>query len=149
MKQNYFVYNNKAYYSGTIVVMSGFDCVMQTNKQTEMTFCYYLSEYNTYVCKTNNAYFNYKSNNFYAKLLSVTNKTDVEYVNFCLLQEKLKNKPMTFVDELNIDGMFIAWIWYVLIMGAAVIFKDMLSIWICASIIFFSYRAKKLKGGVK
>ncbi len=55
------------------------------------------------------------------------------------------NKKRTFKDELSIDGLLLAWIWYVLIMGVAVIFNDRIGIWALASIIFFDYRNKKLK----
>ena len=56
-----------------------------------------------------------------------------------------KPRKATFKDELNIDGLFIAWIWYILIMLILVIFNDRIFGWIGASIIFFNYRDKKLK----
>lgn len=55
------------------------------------------------------------------------------------------NKKLAFKDELNIDGLLLAWIWYVFIMVVAVIFVDRIGIWALASIIFFNYRNKKLK----
>ena len=54
-------------------------------------------------------------------------------------------RSSTFKDELNIDGLFISWMWYIFIMVVAVIFKDCIGIWILASIVFFNYRNKKLK----
>ena len=54
-------------------------------------------------------------------------------------------KKATFKDELNIDGMFIAWLWYVFIMLIATIFKDNIIIWTLTSLIFFHYRKTKLK----
>mgnify|MGYP003292042507 CR=1 FL=1 len=45
----------------------------------------------------------------------------------------------------NIDGLFIAWIWYIAIMLILFIFYDRLVGWIAVSIIFFNYRNKKLR----
>ena len=50
----------------------------------------------------------------------------------------------TLSEELNIDGLLIAWIWYIFIMAVAIIFKDCIGIWILASVVFFSYRKRKL-----
>ena len=54
-------------------------------------------------------------------------------------------KQATLKDELNIDGLFIAWMWYVFIMALSIIFYDRIAIWIIASLIFFNYRKNKLK----
>ena len=57
----------------------------------------------------------------------------------------VKKKQHTLTDELNIDGLFIAWLWYVFIMAISIIFYDRVLIWIFASLIFFNYRKNKLK----
>lgn len=54
-------------------------------------------------------------------------------------------KEITLKEELNIDGMLIAWIWYLFIMAISIIFKGAIIIWIIASYIFFDYRKTKLK----
>jgi hypothetical protein len=54
-------------------------------------------------------------------------------------------KQRTLKDELNIDGLLIAWIWYIFIMVIGTIFKGNIAIWIFTSIIFFNYRNKKLR----
>lgn len=54
-------------------------------------------------------------------------------------------KELTLAKELDIDGLLIAWIWYVLIMAVSTIFKGNVVIWIVVSIIFFNYRSKKLR----
>lgn len=54
-------------------------------------------------------------------------------------------KQRTLKDELNIDGLLIAWIWYIFIMVIGTIFKGNITIWIFTSIIFFNYRNKKLR----
>lgn len=55
------------------------------------------------------------------------------------------SKNATLLDELNIDGLLIAWIWYIFIMAIGTIFKGNIAIWIFTSIIFFNYRSKKLR----
>lgn len=57
----------------------------------------------------------------------------------------VENKKPTLKDELNIDGLFIAWMWYIFIMALSIIFYDRIIIWIVASLIFFNYRKNKLK----
>lgn len=54
-------------------------------------------------------------------------------------------KELTLEKELDIDGLFLAWIWYIFIMVVGTIFRGNIMIWITASIIFFNYRNKKLK----
>ena len=54
-------------------------------------------------------------------------------------------KELTLEKELNIDGLFLAWIWYIFIMVVGTIFRGNIMIWITASIIFFNYRNKKLR----
>ena len=63
------------------------------------------------------------------------------------MSTQVKKEPLkaTFKNELCIDGLLIAWMWYVFIMAIAVIFYDRIGIWILASVIFFNYRKKKLK----
>ena len=57
----------------------------------------------------------------------------------------VQQKKKSFSDELNIEGLGLAWTWYVFIMLVAIIFKDRIAIWIFASYIFFNYRGTKLK----
>lgn len=54
-------------------------------------------------------------------------------------------KQLTLAKELNIDGLLIAWIWYIFIMAIGTIFKGNIVIWAWASYVFFNYRNKKLR----
>ena len=87
---------------------------------------------------------------------NVSEKNDTKYFNDSFVRiydpnarygnAKIQSqKSHTFSDELNIDGLLIAWIWYVFIMVVGSIFYDRIGIWIITSVIFFSYRNKKLK----
>lgn len=51
----------------------------------------------------------------------------------------------TFKDELNVDGMLSAWIWYVFLMITITLFNDRLLGWSMTSLIFTNYRNKKLR----
>ena len=54
-------------------------------------------------------------------------------------------KKLTLEKELNIDGLLIAWIWYIVIMAVGTIFNGNIIIWIWASYVFFRYRNRKLR----
>lgn len=61
------------------------------------------------------------------------------------LRQPREPRKATLKEELSIDSLLIAWVWYIIIMAAGVLFFDRLMIWIFASLIFFSYRNNKLK----
>lgn len=42
------------------------------------------------------------------------------------------------------EDIFIGWVWYIIIMLVGVIFKDRLSIWITATVIFFLWKNGKI-----
>lgn len=54
-------------------------------------------------------------------------------------------KTVTFKNELNIDGMIYAWMWYILLMAIFTIFNGRIIFWIVTTIIFTNYRNKKLR----
>ena len=63
--------------------------------------------------------------------------------------EKYNRKP-TFKEQMDIPGLCLAFVWYIIVMFVAVIFNDRVGIWLIASLIFFSYRNNKLrKAGYK
>lgn len=140
MKQNYFIHNDVRYEEGTIVIIARFDLNARRVCDTKAKFVYYDTETKEY-------YFD-----IYGKLCSYTeerfkiifrNIYTPNKINDNKLQQT--EKAYSFSDELNIDGMFIAWIWYIFIMVVAIIFYDRIGIWILASIVFFNYRSNKLK----
>ena len=60
------------------------------------------------------------------------------------------NQKHTFLQEIAIEGLLLAWMWYIFVMVIAFIFNSRIAIWILASVIFFDYRNKKLrKAGLK
>lgn len=140
MKQNYFVYNDKRYEEGTIIILSRFDIYSKMVCDTKAKFLYYDTETNEYIVEIYGKEYKYDIKYFNNSFVRIYDP-NVRYTNVKNQQEK----SYSFSDELNIDSLLIAWIWYVFIMVVGIIFYERIGIWILASIIFFSYRNKKLK----
>lgn len=140
MKQNYFVYNGNRYPSGTFITLSRYDYMAHKVVDTKVKFLWYDTETKEYGIEIYGVEYNYKEDFFYSRFKGMydPNKTVRK------TQQKVEQSH-TFSDELNIDSLLIAWVWYIFIMCVGVIFYARIGIWIFASIIFFNYRDKKLK----
>lgn len=136
MKQNYFVYKDRQYNAGDLVPFRFFDCRVGKSYETKVKFLYYNTETKEYFVEVYGKEYSYAENIFYKNMCGTTSPR---------APAASSNNQHTFSDELNIDGLLIAWIWYVFIMAVGVIFYDRIGIWILTSIIFFNYRNKKLK----
>lgn len=140
MRQNYFVYNGKRYNSGTIIVIKWCNNITRTVLNTRATFIDYNTERKEYTVEVYGNKYVYTEDKFLKVLCNVVDADDK--INGNIQSEQ---KRYTFTDELNIDGLLIAWIWYIFIMVVGIIFHDRIGIWILTSVIFFNYRDKKLK----
>ncbi len=137
MLQYYFTHKGVKYNAGSLISFRVFDYRAQGSYITKVTFLYYDTDEQKYFVDINGKECSYSENLFFSNLQDTENK-----------YEKNNNMPTTthtFSDELNIDCLLIAWIWYVFIMVVGVIFYERIGIWILASIIFFNYRNKILK----
>ena len=47
--------------------------------------------------------------------------------------------------DCDIDGMFLGWVWYIFLMAVSIIFKSAILLWVIISVVFFNWRAKKIK----
>jgi hypothetical protein len=129
MFQNYFIDNGKKYYTGTIIV------VENNGSPKEASFvCYYI-EKQWYVYKINDCRYFVSAKEFKDRLIKITNKVDFS-VN--TPSEKTKN-------DSQIDGLPLGWMWYIFLMLISTIFNDAIGLWILISVIFFSWRSKKIK----
>jgi hypothetical protein len=147
MKQSYFIYKGDKYYSGTTIEINKYDPIFNKNNKINAIFSHITGD-NKYVVKVNNNVFVYTENDFFKILISVINKIEAKNDTYEILNAK--DKKHKFADELNIEGMPIAWIWYIFIIAIGTIFNGRIGIWIIASIIFFNYRNKKIrKAGIK
>ena len=140
--KKYFVYNGARYNTGTIVKLKLYDNLMHKYREEKAIF-YYVLDDSKYVTTVNKTTMVFSSQVFFDALIgveqvSMTTTEDVQFYH----DQKQKRK---FTDEFNIDGLFLAWMWYIFIMVVSIIFNDRIAIWILASTVFFSYRNRKLK----
>lgn len=139
MRQNYMIYKGKRYNSGdTIHILWHMYGYRNTYKHTGV-FLDYDKEKDEYRFVVDGITYNFNKICFYKIMQDQTE--DFQIAN-C---EHPKQTKITFKDELNIDGLLPAWLWYIFIMSVAVIFKDCVGIWILTSVIFFYYRNKKIR----
>lgn len=140
MIENYFVYNGNKYYSGTIIKIKRF------GNTKEAVFLGYNKNINQYMVRfdADNTVF-YRSDAFNKDIVEITNQSNKSFIDWAQREDERLHPKLTASREMSIDGMMLAWIWYVLIMLVAVIFNDRIGILTFASIVFFSYRNKKLK----
>lgn len=136
----YFVYNGIKYGEGTVVIIN------KRGYNEEATFYYTGNGIHVFRTYGYGQYFFVSPDNLSEIIVEITDKTDKTFINWKIDHERLCRKPQySFAAELRIDALFIAWIWYIMIMLIAVIFNECIGIWCFASYIFFSYRKKKLK----
>jgi hypothetical protein len=135
-----FKFNKKYYYAGTVVKI-------RDGAEKHVGFCSMLTfiGYNT----DNNLYI---FQSFYDiwKRYEITEKQLEEYIEYvakayCASTQNEKKE----MDPKYVDGIVSAWIWYVLIMFFAFFVKgieNVILIWIAASVAFWGWRHKKIKG---
>ena len=139
MKQNFVVCKGERYNSGDKINILWYFNGSNNPRNHIGTFVDCDEENNEYRINIDGIIYSFNKICFYQ---IVKNKNKQESV---LSYNKDIPKKNTFKDELNIDGLFIAWVWYIFIMAIGTIFYGNIVIWILASVIFFNYRKSKLK----
>lgn len=140
MTQNYCICNGKRYNTGDIVKVFWYNHLYGRNPCIkEAIFINCDPDKDEYNFQVDGQSFCYTQRLFYRIIC----KKSEDKNN----QKQIQINQKSFADELKIDGLLIAWIWYVFIMAIALIFNDCIFIWIIASIVFFNYRSKKIKKG--
>lgn len=137
MKEKYFVYKGKKYNSGTIIIIRWGCTFSRTVMNAQATFIEHDLLNDQYVVEVYGKEHLYSEKQFYSVLCMVVANNKVDTAK--------EPKEYKIRNELSIDGLLIAWIWYIFIMVVGAIFYDRIGIWILASVIFFNYRNKKLK----
>lgn len=145
MRQNYFIYNGQYYKAGAIIIVHQLDYIAACNRETEATFLYYDTKSNRIAIQIKRCTHYYTIEMFKNIFVRATDKTNMTLVDQEDTRFAMQNREKTFQDELNINGLLIAWIWYIFIMAISIIFKDCIGIWVLASFVFFNYRNRKLK----
>lgn len=136
MKRDYVVYKGKRYNSGDTINILWYKYGYSNKSNHIATFVDCDEEKDEYRFIVDGLTYCFNKDRFYRTIRNEEIRNEIN---------KTAPHKATFSEELNIDGLFLAWIWYVFIMFVAIIFYDRVGIWIISSIVFFSYRNRKLK----
>lgn len=141
MKQNYVIYKGEKYNSGDVMQIVWYTqgCKKAHNYTGVFLDCDEDKDEYRFIVDGQTYCFN---KTCFCKIIK--SHSSSEEKNDCAEKNEKQTK---FFDELNIDGMLIAWIWYIFIMVIASIFYARIGIWTLASVVFFKYRNKKIKKG--
>jgi hypothetical protein len=129
MLQNYIFIEGKKYNSGSIFIVN---CM---GKESEAILIGYNRECESYFFKINNKTCRMKSGVFQKSFICATNRIDTH----TRIPTEKKRK------DGDIDGLFLGWVWYIFLMAISLVFKGTLALWITLSVLFFCWRAKKIK----
>ena len=137
MKQDYFIYNGKKYFTGTVCIINKYDSLQRSFVETEVKFIYYDTEKNYIAFKIKHDKNFWPEKLFLKELVKVIDEIDPSVH---------MPKEMQMKDS-EILGMKEGWGIYLLIMAITTIFYWRIPIWITATIIFIEWRKKKIKEG--
>lgn len=143
MRTNYFIHKGKRYAYGTIIrVKHGKGERLETFVACDPEKNYYRFKFDNNNCRDGYMYITYTKERLNEYLIEITNKIDTKFVEWHPINPPYKP---TFKDELEIDGMFIAWLWYIVLIAVTLIFNGFYFYWALISFGFFIYRYGKLK----
>lgn len=139
MDKDYFVFNNKRYYVGTIIEI-------KQNKKSMFGF-YSIVKFVQHDSANNMYYFTSLDDIWKKYKISEEQLADcIEDISSSVTMQQTTNKTL---DPRYIDGIVDAWIWYILIIFFAFFFngiENKIIAWIVASIVFFNWRNEKING---
>lgn len=130
MKQNYFEYNGKKYYTGTVFITRDNMWI-----ETEASFICYDTDHEEYIFNIRGCRYRDRGEVFWKRFIAVTDKVN----------NNVRMPVTKTMKDMQIEGLFIGWVWYVFLMLVSTIFNDAIGLWIFISVVFFSWRAKKIK----
>ena len=126
---NYFIVDGEKYYTGTIFIIEDY------GKHVEASFICYDTERSKYIYKIKECIWHTDEHNFRRTFVRVTNKRD-----------ESAHMPVTkTINDSEIDGLFIGWIWYIFFLMIGFILNGAIIFWALISIAFFSWRKDKIK----
>lgn len=129
MVQNYVYINSKKYFSGSVFI------IKFLGKESEATFIGYNTKCASYFFQINNKICMMKESVFQENFIRATNTANTQ-----IRQPEIKRKK-----DVEIDGLFLGWVWYIFLMVISVIFNGAIFLWIIISVVFFNWRANKIK----
>ena len=128
MYSNYFVYNGKKYYTGTVVIL-------KTGQNNVGSFICHNLKNDLYVFNISGRRYHFRTNDFERVVVSITDQVD-ENVHMPVQK--------TFKDS-DIPGLLLGWVWYIFLMAICTLFKGNVCFWVVISVLFFTWRKKKIK----
>lgn len=142
MKQYYFNYHGVAIKSGTIIKIKPTKGGYKNSQYyEEATFQWYMPDKQLYSIDVNGCNYILSEKHFYNILIEITNIFDPS----CTKKINKNNNNCSFIKELGIDGMLVAWVWYIFLMCITTVFMHNIIWWVLISYVFFNYRSKKLR----
>lgn len=126
---NNFIVDGKTYCTGTVFIIEN------RGKQVEASFICYDVEHELFLYKIGKCTWMSHDKYFNDHFIAVTDRIDPNI--HMPVEKKMKDS--------QIEGLFFGWIWYIFLMAVSVIFKDAIGLWILFSVVFFSWRHKKIK----
>ncbi len=130
---NYFVVDNKEYYTGTVFIMK-----CSNGEYTKATFICYDTQNKMYCYQPHNSKCNKHWANYEVmqqQFIDITNEID----------NKARIPVKKQMNDRCIESLPLGWCWYIFLMLLSIVFKDCLGLWVLISIVFFSWRNKKIK----
>ena len=127
---NNFVVDGKKYYTGTCFKVKELGGVVDA-----VFVCTYYASRTYIVYKVPNGQRFSPPSVFCKDFVCLTNTVDNAV-------QMPKTKHMR---DRDINGLPLGWLWYIFLMAISTIFKDAIGLWILISVVFFSWRAKKIQ----
>lgn len=140
--QNYFINKDGTkYYTGTCVI------VKHCGKKCDATFLCVIKPVKETDTKGPRYVFQLKGPEYYYQLtLTIEDLSERLVAIYTDVVDPYVRCPRTYhPKDSQIEGLPLAWAWYIFLMAISTIFKDNIGLWIFFSIVFFSYRSKKVK----
>lgn len=128
MYRNYFDWKGNRYYTGSVFKVF--------NGKEEIFVGYNLNNDTcSFTAKGCNHMWNVPDNKLTLRLLEYTGKKD--YSIKCPVEMQK--------SDMEIDGMFTGWVWYIVLMATSMIFKEFIYLWALITWLFFSWRTDKIE----
>ena len=142
MNNNYFYFNKKKYYAGTIVKI----------KEESQQYVGFLSTLQFINCDVENDLYNFVSLHDKWKRYVLTKKQLESYIEYVTKSyvDTMQYNQTNKIDPKYIDGIVSAWIWYILIMVFALFLKGIVNtvvLWLISTVVFLNWRHNKINGG--
>lgn len=138
--QNYFINKDTKYYTGTCVV------VKHGGDKCDASFICVIKPVEGSANKEPHYVFQLKGPKYHYQLtLTIEDLRERLITVYTDVKDPYVRCPTTYhPKDSQIDGLPLAWSWYIFLMVITTVFKGQIIAWIFYSIVFFRYRSKKV-----